>query len=358
MRARARRAVLASTLVTGALCATAVLPQIAGAATRAPAVTFTRLKLVNGWQTYPGAAKPAVADISGIVTFKGDIRSSGNNPVPFTLPPGYRPATNVYVTSALCGANKGRLDIRPSGVVTIESEGSFSNATCVTSLDGVSFAKSAASFTKLTLKNGWKNAPYATSDAAVRLISGVVHFKGAIWTNGTNSIAFTLPKGFRPAATVYVPVDLCNANKGRLEITSTGVTYVESEIKFSNAACFTSLDGATFATSAKSFTALKLQNGWYRYAASSYKPAARVTSGIVRLEGAIATSSSNSNLIVFTLPKNMRPASLVYVDVDLCDANNGRLYIQPNGVVYVYAEGGTVQHAKCFTSLDGAWFAR
>jgi len=43
----------------------------------------------------------------------------------------------------------------------------------------------------------------------------------------------------------------------------------------------------------------------------------------------------------------------VYVKVDLCNASDGRLYIQPSGVVQVEA---AVQFAdaQCFTSLDGA----
>jgi hypothetical protein len=352
------KAALASTLAAGALCATVTLPQSAVAAPRAPAVTFTRLTLIHGWHTYVGAATPAVADISGIVTFKGVIDTNGSNPEPFTLPKGFRPATNVYVATATCSANKGRLDIKPTGVVIVQSEGDFSSATCATSLDGVSFAKSPASFTKLKLQNGWQNAPFSTSDAAVRLISGIVHFKGAISTNSGNSIAFTLPKGFRPAATVYLPVDLCNANKGRLEITPNGVTRVSAEISFSNAACITSLDGATFAKSAASFTKLTLQNGWQYYGFGTYKPAARVTSGIVQFVGAIQTSGNPFNGAVFTLPKALRPAKFAYVEIDLCDDNNGRLYIQPNGVVEMYAEGGTAAHAQCFTSLDGAWFAR
>jgi hypothetical protein len=324
------------------------------------AVTFTRLTLEHHWHTYPGAARPAVADISGIVTFKGDIatKESNSNPVPFILPKAFRPATNVYVASALCGANKGALYIQPTGVVTVESEGAFSNATCVTSLDGVSFAKSAASFTKLKLSNGWMNDPFDSSHAAVRRISGIVHFKGAVWTNGVNPEPFLLPKGFRPAAAVFLPVDLCNANKGRLYIQPDGVVEVSAEIGFSDAACLTSLDGVTFATSARSFSALTLQNGWQYYGSGTYKPRVAVTSGIVRFEGAIDTSGDPFNGAVFTLPKGLRPAAKVYVEIDLCDANNGRLYILPSGVVQMYAEGGTAEHAQCFTSLDGAWFTR
>jgi hypothetical protein len=293
------------------------------------------------------------------VTFKGSIATHSTNPQAFILPKAFRPATNVYVAVALCAANKGRLVISPSGSVSVQAEGNtFTNAACVTSLDGVSFARSAASFTKLKLSNGWLNSPFGTSAAAARVIAGTVHLKGAIFTHGTNAVAFTLPKGFRPAENVSVPVDLCNAVKGRLKVTPNGVASVHSESSFSAATCFTSLDGVTFATSATSFTALSLENGWQPNGPTTFKPAARAASGIVQFEGAIRNVGGNLNLPLFTLPKALRPAKLVYIEVDLCNANNGRLYIQANGAVYVYAEGGKLKNAKCFTSLDGAWFAR
>jgi hypothetical protein len=358
-RARAWLAAAALTLAAGTAFAAAVAPQSALAAGRAPAVTFTPLKLINGWYTYPGAAKPAVADISGIIVLRGDIATAGTIPAAFRLPKAFRPASDVFLAAATCGANKGRLYIQRSGYVTVESEdGEFSNAACVTSLGGLSFGRTAASFTKLKLINGWQNAPSElTADASARLISGVVHLRGAIRTSGSNGDPLILPKGFRPAKEVYVPVDLCNANKGRLEIQSDGVVTVQAEQNFSDAACLTSLDGATFATSSKSFTPLKLQNGWHPYALGTYKPAVRISGGIVRFEGAIHTSGNPFAGPVFTLPKSMRPATQVYVEIDLTDANNGRLDILPDGKVFMYAEGGTTQHAQTFTSLDGAWFA-
>jgi hypothetical protein len=106
----------------------------------------------------------------------------------------------------------------------------------------------ASGWAPLTLQNGWSNSPFGTSAAAVRTISGIVHLKGAIATTGTNPVPFTLPAAFRPAAVVFVGVDLCNATNGRLQIEPTGVVTVQAEGgAFSNAACFTSLDGASFA---------------------------------------------------------------------------------------------------------------
>jgi hypothetical protein len=113
---------------------------------------------------------------------------------------------------------------------------------------GAPQAQAATSTTPLTLENGWTNAPFGTRNAAATTINGVVHLEGAIATTGTNPVPFTLPTAFRPSQAVFVPVDLCNATNGRLQIEPTGVVTVEAEGgTFSNAACFTSLDGVTFA---------------------------------------------------------------------------------------------------------------
>jgi hypothetical protein len=56
-----------------------------------------------------------------------------------------------------------------------------------------------------------------------------------------------LPPQFRPTTNVYVPVDLCDATNGRLEIQQAGDVLVQAEGgTFSDAQCFTSLDGASF----------------------------------------------------------------------------------------------------------------
>jgi hypothetical protein len=334
----------------------ALLPVQFFGVTAAQAVTFTNLTLINGWTAGPfSTGSPSVAIVGGIVHFRGAIATSGTNPEPFVLPASFRPSTNVYVPVDMCNATNGRLDIAPSGVVTVEQQDpGFANAQCFTSLDGASFAVSATGFTGLTLQNGWTNAPFSTSSAAVRNISGIVHFKGAV-ANGTSGVLFTLPASFRPPKDVYVPVDLCDATNGRLHITPSGVVDVEPEGgTFSNAQCFTSLDGASFALSASGFTALTLQNGWTGGPFGTSAPAVSDVSGVVHFEGAIATSGTNP--VAFTLPQALAPAADTYVKVDLCNATNGRLHITPSGVVDVEAEGGAFSNAQCFTSLDGASF--
>jgi hypothetical protein len=314
------------------------------------------LNLVNGWTGAPFATSlPTVEEVNGIVQFRGAI-SGGTSAVVFTLPAGLRPATNVYVPVDMCNATNGRLVIPTTGVVTVQAESSFSNAQCFTSLDGASFAPRTSGFTALTLMNGWTNAPFATSNAALQKFAGIVHFKGAIATAGTNAQPFTLPAGFRPATNVYVPVDLCNATNGRLFIQATGVVTVQAETAFSNAQCFTSLDGAWFVAAPSGFNALTPINGWTNAPFSTGKAAAGNAYGIVYFKGAIATAGTNSQ--PFTLPVQFRPVTTVYVPVDLCNATKGRLWIQPSGVVTVQAEGGVFSNAQCFTSLDGASFVQ
>src|ERR1700720_3065857 len=202
----------------------------------------TPLTLTNGWTNAPfGTSRTTAEEVSGVVQFKGAIATAGTNPVPFTLPAGLRPLTDVYVPVDLCNATKGRIHIVPSGVVDVEAEGgTFSNAQCFTSLDGAWFVPAPGGFQPLSLINGWTNAPFVTSNAAAGNVYGVVYFKGAIATAGTNPEPFVLPVRFRPVTNVYVPINLCNATKGRIVIQTNGVVFVQAEGgTFSNAQCFT-----------------------------------------------------------------------------------------------------------------------
>ena len=124
----------------------------------------------------------------------------------------------------------------------------WNEAQCLTSLDGVTFATSASSCTPLTLQNGWNGFPAVAASPAVRVISGIVHLKGVMYTNGTNPVAFTLPTG-DPAHDVYVKVGLGDdAGNGQLFITPSGSVTVQAEGgNWTSAQAFTSLDGASFA---------------------------------------------------------------------------------------------------------------
>jgi hypothetical protein len=317
---------------------------------------FASIPMQNGWTDAAyGTASAALTTVAGIVQLQGGLTTTGTNWYPFTLPVGSRPEALTYVPVSLCNAHKGRLIIKPDGSVSVQADTSgYSNAYCFTSLEGVSFATSAAGFTPLTLDNGWTNAPYGTASAGVRNDFNTIRFRGAIATSGTNPVAFTLPVGFRPPTDTYVPIDLCAATKGRLLIQPSGVVTVQAEGNvFSNAQCFTSLDGASFALSDSGFTPLSLENGWTHAPYSTRGAAVKNENGIVRLEGAIA---QGTDARLFTLPVGFRPTATVYVNVDLCNAAQGRLEIRPTGQVFVWGKNG-LSEAQCFTSLEGVSFA-
>lgn len=176
---------------------------------------------------------------------------------------------------------------------------------------------------QLTLINGWVGSPYGTSIPTVELVGNIVQLRGAIATTGTDPEAFVLPVSLRPAVNVYVPVDLCNATNGRLVIQPSGAVSVEAEGgAFSNAQCFTSLDGASFALSTTGAAGLTLINGWTNAPFGTGNAAVRKLGGIVHFQGAIATSGTNAE--PFVLPPYYSPSTDVYIPVDLCNAANGR----------------------------------
>ncbi|HEY8926489.1 MAG TPA: hypothetical protein VIU64_19035 [Polyangia bacterium] len=322
-------------------------------------LTFTGLTLVNGWTNGPFSTRAAASALSsGIVYLRGAIATTGTNPVPFTLPVGRRPSTDVYLPINLCGATKGRLYVPPSGVVQVVAEGgAFSNAQCFTSLEGVSFAVSSAGFTPISVVNGWTNAPFSTRNAAVINIGDVIHLQGAIATSGTNPVPFTLPLGFAPSTNAYLPVDLCGGTKGRIFITLGGqATIVAENGTFSNAQCFTSLEGVSYPltpASGSGFTCLPLLNGWTGMPFSTRNPCVKNDLGVIRLLGAVATSSGTGAFI--QLPTGMRPSADTYVEADLFGGAQGRVLIQPSGFVFAQSKGSFSQ-AQGFTSIEGVNF--
>lgn len=356
--------------LAAALAAAVSVVVVAAPAARAGSDPYdTPLTLVNGWTSAPfGTQQAGVKQLNdGIVTFTGAI-AGGTSSAAFTLPAEDRPASNVFLPVDMCNATKGRLEITPSGVGVVQSEFAFSDASCFTSLDGVSFAlPSAGSNTPLTPQSGWQTAPYGNAAPGVQLetytslFSGVtqvsVHFTGAVSApSGSAGIPFTLPPALRPSTTRYVPVDMCDASNGRLIIRPDGTVTVQPESDFAPAYCFTSLDGAWYTLHPSTAVApLTLQNGWTAVGSGTPAPAVdEVGASTVVFTGDITTTGTNP--VAFTLPSYLAPPTTVYVLVDMCTAGEGRLIIQPSGTVTLQAEG-TFSVAACNTSLDGASFS-
>lgn len=319
------------------------------------AAAFSNLTLVNGWSALAGTGTPSASVANGVVTLSGAIRTAGTDGVAFTLPAADRPPTDVYVSIDFADGDSGRLFIQPTGVVTVEPDGSdFPEAAAFVSLSGAWFSLSTSGYTPLTLVNGWTNAPFSTSNAEVHLASGIVQFKGAV-AGGTAAKIAILPTAFRPPANVFLPVDLCDAVSGQLEVKPTGVVTVLSESgSFSDASCFTSLDGVSYSPTTSGFTPLTLESGWSNAPSGTSPAAAQEVNGIVHLQGAIETSGANR--VPTTLPPALSPSVNLYVQVDLCNGVTGQLGITTGGAVVMNVEGMNFPPVNCVISLDGATF--
>jgi len=211
-------------------------------------------------------------------------------------------------------------------------------------------------FTPLSLTNGWANYGGTSAPAIGIDCSGMVMFKGAMATIGTDGGAFTIPVGYRPPLTAYLGLDQYFAHKGRMYVPPSGVVAISAESTFSNAAMFTSLDGTSYALSATGYTPLTLINGWTNYSTGTRSPAISNVGGIVRMQGSIS-APAGSALAPFTLPVGYRPPTEVYIPIDLFFAAKGRLRISSSGAVTIEPFGGTAANATSFTSLEGVSFA-
>jgi hypothetical protein len=311
--------------------------------------------LDNAWEGAPYQTNVISTAKNGAgVTLRGAIWH-GSTSAPFVLPNGYRPNARVYLPVVMTGGTIGRAIIESTGTVKLETEGGgfTSDATNFTSFDGVSFANDAVGATNLTPLNPWTVTPYATRAPAVKIVDGFVRFQGAIRTFGTSSNVFVLPVGFRPSVNVYVPVTLCNAAKGRLDIYPDGNVYVEAEKNFSDATCFTSLEGAAFPLNESAdATQAILESGWVHRAYGTGAVRFRNNRGVVRFQGG---ASSGTSTKLFTLPPAYRPATNVYVNVDLYGGKRGRILIMPTGSVYL-DPSYYLSTAAQFISFEGASF--
>lgn len=338
---------------TAALASTARFADYIDFAGSRTAVTFYPLTLQTGWTNAAFGDNYAGHSIfDSTVHLRGAVSApaNANLAVAFVLPSNARPSVNVFVPVTLCDAGKGRLLIEPNGNVSVVVEGgNWSKAQCMVSLEGVSFPRSSFGVPALPLQNGWTTTIYNTRAPAARVANGVVRLEGAM-SNGTSSFAFNLPAAFRPAQNVYVPVDMCGAKKGRLLIQPSGDVFVSAEGAFADAKCFTSLEGATYVLAQQS--AVTLLNGWSTFGGTR-TPGAINVGGIIRLQGAV---TGGTNETIFQLGAAARPSTLVYMPVDLCNGQKGRLLVTTDGRVSVSAVPGNFSAAQCFTSLESAWF--
>jgi hypothetical protein len=101
---------------------------------------------------------------------------------------------------------------------------------------------------------------------------------------------------------------------------------------------------------------LTLINNWGANSGSYTPGAALDAQGVVHLRGAVAQGISSSDTFT-VLPKPFRPDEGVSLVIDVVAANQGRLFISPNGEATLSVEqGGPATGHKLFSSLDGVTY--
>jgi hypothetical protein len=129
------------------------------------------------------------------VYLSGSIaQTSGTNSTFGFLPPGERPAYEIYLDVYTLNSTYGVLRIDPSGLM----EAYFGSATGYTSLAGVSFPVAGVSQTGvMPLENGWESAQsaYNTGDPAFFISNGIVHLSGSLQRPSGTPADFSPPNG-------------------------------------------------------------------------------------------------------------------------------------------------------------------
>jgi hypothetical protein len=152
-------------------------------------IIWQTITLENGWISDNSAydtGNPSFCENDGMVYLSGSlaVNSAIYGDESFgTLPSGYRPSQNIYLSVYTLGGVYGVLQIDANGTM-FAYDGS---ATGYTSLAGVSFPAASFSMEPLSLENGWLPAFNGTGDPSYGIDSNdIVHMTGSIYdANGT-----------------------------------------------------------------------------------------------------------------------------------------------------------------------------
>lgn len=103
------------------------------------------------------------------------------------------------------------------------------------------------SWHNLTLRNGWVWGTYDSYKAGYyKDAQQVVHLRGSAASGDPALVVFRLPRGYRPAHTLWLSVYALNGSAGGLEIQPDGTAYLFDASGNSNVIGYSSFDGITF----------------------------------------------------------------------------------------------------------------
>jgi hypothetical protein len=347
-------------------------------------ITWKDLSLQTGWSKV-GSVKPSVANINGVITFRGAIKgnASAGSSV-FTLTgTEFAPVSganslpkNVDFRVTLSGNNGGVIGLKYgngtlSATVNQDGAGDVGTAArALISLDGVSYDKTANGGTELAVAPDWAGVygyRTPTNDhlaPTVKLVGSFVRFQGKIIVDDPAHLEpdptylFTLPAnvGLIPSNPVRVPISLgasdsgSNSAPGFLSINSNGKVYFGGALGQNTVGYGgLSLESTSFAIGAGGST-FTLEPGWVQAGARSVK--VRNDGGVIRFQGAIQGGTTTK---IGKLTSALTPTETIYVLADSWSGTQSQLIINTSGDVSVHSSA--LSAASPYLSLDGVSFA-
>jgi len=95
---------------------------------------------------------------------------------------------------------------------------------------------------RMNLLNGWQHYGTPYGEAGYRKVDNMIYLSGVLLGTALNTIAYNLPKNFRPATTRYFPVATDNDSSGHITIDKNGNLTIPTGCSL----LLTSLDGIIY----------------------------------------------------------------------------------------------------------------
>jgi len=188
---------------------------------------------------------------------------------------------------------------------------------------------------RLTLRNGWASSQsqYGSGDPAVAIQRGIVYLSGSMHqASGTSEWFATLPRGFRPAHNLWLPVYSFQGTEGSIRIAASGQMFAFG----GDVTAYASLAGISYPVTSVRMHNLGLVSGWTSVPSMlGGKPTAGIQNGIVYLTGAIQ-QPSGTNTHFATLPRALRPAHNLWLPIFTAPGVIGSIEIAHNGQMFAF----------------------
>jgi hypothetical protein len=159
-----------------------------------------------------------------------------------------------------------------------------------------------------------------------------------------------LPRGFRPAHNLWLPVYSFAGTEGSIEIAASGQMYAFG----GDVTTYTSLAAISFPVRSVRVHNLPLLDGWTSSQSqfNSGNPAAGVQGVVVYLAGSMHQPSSATGNHFATLPRGLRPSHVTVIPVYTYNGAAGAIAVEASGEMFVSGHGPE----SAYTSLAGISF--